>query len=134
MQGAYLIFAIPMALSVIGGFTIAFVLTPYWLFRGRPLTPMQKMVARFALIGLLIPLLFAVRYAVTRTEILSLSIWVWPSSLGMMGLDGFATTGDVVIGFAVTGLSNVGVYAFIGWIVAMIRYRPQGGQIHETKL
>ena len=75
------------------------------------------MAARFALMGLLIPVIFEVKYAVTGTEILSQSIYVWPASLGLAGLDRSATTQENIVGFiAIATLSNVGLYA-LDWLV-----------------
>jgi hypothetical protein len=120
MKYSSLLFTVPMILSVVAGFLI-FMLVPYWLLRRQRLTPARKIVVGFALIGLLIPLAFEAKYEMTHTEILSQSVWLWPASLGLMALDPYATTSEIVMGFGITTLSNVGLYALIGWIVSLIR-------------
>ena len=119
----YLIFTIPMVLSVIAGFAIVFVLLPHWLIRRYRLTPTRKMVAGFALAGLLIPLVFEAKYELTGTEILSQSVWLWPSSWGLMGLDRYSTTSEIIVGFGLATLSNIGLYAIVGWVAGVTRNR-----------
>jgi hypothetical protein len=55
MKYSYLLVTIPMVLSTVTGFVIAFVLLPHWLFRRYTLTTLRKVVAVFALVGLWSP-------------------------------------------------------------------------------
>jgi hypothetical protein len=84
---AYLIFTIPMVLSIMTGFVSISILVPRWLVHRRSLTKRSRMAAGFAFVGRLIPLAFLAEYAVTQTEIVSSSPWVWPASLGLAALD-----------------------------------------------
>ncbi len=129
MAYSFFIFTIPMVLSVITGFAIVAILFPYWLFRPYTLTPRRKAIALFALIGLLVSLAFVGKYALTRTEIVSLSMWVWPASLGLGALDppGSATVGQVVLITSLAMLSNVGLYAWVGWFVGSFLNRRNSG-------
>jgi len=106
----------------VAGFAVIFVYLPRHLRSRLPLTPMQRTIGWFALVGFLVPVVFEAKYAVTRTEILSLSVWVWPSSLMLMAVgDRSATAAEVVAGFTITHLSNVGLYAFVGWVFGWVR-------------
>ena len=123
MEHSYLIITIPMVLSVITGFVVVFILVPHWAFRRYALTTRRKVAARFALAGLLVSLVFVAEYAVTRTEIVSRSMWVWPASLGLAALDppGSATTATAAMmiwGLAI--LSNIGLYSWLGLLVGWV--------------
>src|SRR4029077_12804320 len=102
MKYSSLLFTVPMILSVVAG-SLIFMLVPYLVIRRQRLTPARKIVIGFALIGLLIPLAFEAKYEMTHTEILSQSVWLWPASLGLMALDPYATTSEIVMGFGITG-------------------------------
>lgn len=115
-----------IALSVFVGFAVVFIYLPRWLAHRFSLTPTRKMTAWFALVGFLIPVVFEAKYAMTHTEILSESMWLWPSSLALMGFDRSATSGEVIIGFTITHLSNIGLYAFIGYLLGVIRNSLRG--------
>jgi hypothetical protein len=128
MKYSYLFTTIPMVLSVVAGIFVIFALIPYWLLDRPKLTTARKTIIGFALLGLLIPLVFEAKYELTRTEILSQSMWLWPSSLGLMAVDRCTTTSQVVLLFGMTGLSNVGLYSFIGWIVSTIRGGRRAGR------
>jgi hypothetical protein len=114
-----------IALSVFAGFAVVFIYLPRWLAHRFSLTPTRKMTAWFALVGFLIPVIEA-KYAVTHTEILSQSMWLWPSSLALMGFDRSATSVEVIVGFTITHLSNIGLYASIGYLLGVIRNSFRG--------
>ena len=62
------------------------------------------------------------KYAVTGTEIISQSIWVWPASFLLAALDppGSATLRQALMIYGVTILSNVGLYGSIGLAVGSV--------------
>jgi len=115
----FLILNIWFPLSLLGGVAIAFVLFPIWLVRRYPLSRVRKTVAWFSLTGLLVCLAFVMKYAVTGTETISQSIWVWPASTILVALDppGSATIPQALMIYGVTILSNVGLYGSIGLAV-----------------
>jgi len=125
MKYSYLLITIPMILSVLSGFAIVFIYFPIWLVRRYTLTRVRKAVAWFSLAGLLACLVFVVKYALTRTEIVSQSIWVWPASIGLGALDppGSATTPELLLIYGLTILSNVGLYGWIGLLVGSVGSR-----------
>jgi hypothetical protein len=109
-------------LSIVGGVAIAFVLFPIWLVRRYPLSRVRKAVAWFSLAGFLVCIAFVTKYAVTGTEIISQSIWVWPASALLVALDpqGLATIPQALMIYGVTILSNVGLYGSIGLAVGSV--------------
>jgi|HubBroStandDraft_6_1064221.scaffolds.fasta_scaffold1131146_2 hypothetical protein len=121
-----ILFSAVLLFTFVLGVAVVFVYFPRWLFNRYSPSPTAKVAGKFALVGFLIPVLFAIKYALTRTEILSLSIFVWPTSLSMMALDSYAKTWEVVVGFLLAGLSNVGVYAFVGILFSRL-LRKFGG-------
>ena len=123
---AGILFSAVLLLTLALGIAVVFVYFPCWLLNRYSPSPAAKVAGKFAMVGLLIPVFFAIKYSFTRTEILSLSIYVWPTSLSMMGLDRSAKTWEVVVGFLLSGLSNVGVYAFAGILFSKL-LRKSGG-------
>src|SRR5208283_2538361 len=122
MEFFNLLFAVPIILSMLSGFAITFVYFPVWLVQRYPLNGVRKAVAWFSFAGLLACLVFVVKYAVTRTEIVSQSIWVWPASTGLAALDppGTATIPQALVIYGMTILSNVGLYGWMGLGVGLI--------------
>jgi hypothetical protein len=109
-----ILFSAVLLFTLVLGIAVVFVYFPCWLLKRYSPSHAAKVAGKFAMVGFLIPVFFAIKYAFTRAEILSLSIYVWPTSLSMMGLDRSAKTWEVIVGFVLAGLSNVGVYAFAG--------------------
>jgi hypothetical protein len=103
------------------GFAIIFFYFPRWLMHRYELTPRRKIVAYFALGGLLVPIVFTCRYLVTRTEMVTDAIFLWPTALILTDLDGHPSTSAVVANFGCAILSNVGLYAWLGVLTARIR-------------
>ncbi len=108
-------------LLLASGFAIVFIYFPRWLMHRYELNPKKKLVAGFALAGLLISVAFTCKYLVTRTEMVTEALFVWPTALILMDLDGHPSASAVVANFGGAILSNVGLYAWLGLIVARIR-------------
>lgn len=119
-RGLYIFVAIPMILSVVTGLFFVLILVPYWLMRGYKLSIVQKMTARFAIAGLVIPLFFLGEYAITRSEIVSQSMWLWPASFGLAALDRSATFANWVVVCGISIMSNVGVYCWLGLAIGSV--------------
>ena len=111
-----------MPLSILSGVTIAFVYFPICLIRRYPLSRVPNVVAWFSFSGLLICLLFVVKRAVTRTEIVWQWSWVWPASIMLVALNppSSATIPQALMLYVMTILSNVGLYGSIGLAVGSI--------------
>jgi len=109
-------------LSLFSGVAIAFVFFPVWLVRRYPLNRVRKTVAWFSLTGLLVCVVFVMKYAVTGTENIAQSIWVWPASFILVALDppGSITIPQAAMIYGVTILSNVGLYGSIGLAVGSV--------------
>jgi len=122
MTYSFLIVTIPMVLSILTGFAIVFIFLPRWIIRRYHLSTRRKIAAGFALAGMLISFAFVAEYAVTRTEIVSRSVWVWPASIGLGALDppGSASTVTVFLIWSLTILSNVGLYGWLGLLVGSV--------------
>jgi hypothetical protein len=108
-------------LLVATGFAVILVYVPRWLMHRDELTPKRKMVAYFALSGLLVSILFTCKYLVTHTEMITEAVFLWPTALILMDLDGHASTSAVIANFGGAILSNVGLYAWLGVLAARIR-------------
>jgi hypothetical protein len=109
-------------LSLLGGVAIAFVFFPIWLVRRYPLNRVRKTVAWFSLTGLLVCVAFVTKFAVTGSDIISQSVWVWPASIILVAFDppGSATIPPALVIYGLTMLSNVGLYGSIGLAVGSI--------------
>jgi hypothetical protein len=114
-------FLILALLSVVSGIAIMFVNFPRWLMHRRQLTPREKLIAWFASIGLLIPVVFIGRYAVTRTEFVTEALFVWPAALILMDLTGRPSTFAILANFSLAAVVNVGLYGWLGAFVAWVR-------------
>ena len=108
---------------VASGFAIAFVYFPRWLMHRYELTPPRKTVGYFALCGLLVSIAFTCKYLVTRTEMITEAVLLWPTALILMDLDGHPSTSALIANFAVAILSNVGLYAWLGVLTVRIRIK-----------
>jgi hypothetical protein len=106
---------------VASGFAIVFVYFPHWLMHRYELTARRKMVGYFALAGLLVSLVFTGKYLVTRTEMISEAMFLWPTALILMDLDGRPSTSAIIANFSLAIMSNVGLYAWLGMLAAGIR-------------
>jgi hypothetical protein len=114
-------FLILALLSVVGGIAIVFVYFPRWLMHRRQLTPREKLIAWFASIGLLIPIVFICKYAVTRTEFVTEALFVWPAALILMDLTGRPSNFAIFANFSLAVVANVGFYGWLGAFVAWVR-------------
>jgi hypothetical protein len=103
------------------GFAVIFVYFPRWLMHRCELTVKRRTVAYFALAGLLVCVFFTCKYLVTRTEMVSGALFLWPTALILMDLDGHPSVLAVVANFGLAILGNVGLYAWLGVLVARIR-------------
>lgn len=113
-----IILAIPVVLSIVSGFVMIFILVPLWLFRPGTLTAPWKMVAAFALAGLLVPLAVIACIATKHPEIVPAQVlWVWPGIVGLGSLPRSATGAAKALIFGISSLSNVGLYSWLGLLV-----------------
>jgi hypothetical protein len=119
MNYSYLLITIPMILSVLTGLAVVFWIIPRWVFRGQIPTPRNRTAVWFAIAGFLVSCVFVTKYALTRTEIVSMSMWVWPASIGLAALDppGSATIGEALLIYGIAILSNIGLYSWLGLLV-----------------
>ncbi|MGC2364659.1 MAG: hypothetical protein WA555_06565 [Candidatus Sulfotelmatobacter sp.] len=115
---AFLILAL---LLLVSGIAIVFVYFPRWLMHRRRLTPREKLIAWFALIGLVIPIVFIGRYAVTRTEFVTEAMFVWPAALILTDLTGRPSNFAIVANLSLAVVANVGLYGWLGAFVAWVR-------------
>jgi hypothetical protein len=116
-----IVFLILAVLSFVSGIAIVFVYFPRWLMHRRRLTPRNKLIAWFALIGLLIPIVFIGRYAVTRTEFVTEAVFLWPAALILLDLGGRPSNLAIVANFSLAVVANVGLYGWLGAFVAWVR-------------
>jgi hypothetical protein len=116
-----IVFLILAVLSFVSGIAIVFVYLPRWLMHRRRLTSRERLVAWFALIGLLIPIVFIAKYAVTRTEFVTEALFLWPAALILLDLTGRPSNFAIVANFSLAVFANVGLYGWLGAFVAWIR-------------
>jgi hypothetical protein len=103
------------------GFAVVFVYFPRWLMHRYELTARTRMIAYFAVVGLLVPVAFTCKYLATRTEIVTDAVYLWPTALILMDLDGHPSLPAIVGNFALAILTNVGLYVWLGIFAAWIR-------------
>jgi hypothetical protein len=121
MHYLIIILVIPVVLSILTGFVIIFILVPRWLFRPSTLNPVRKMIATFALAGLLVPLVVIACIVTKHPEIVSASVlWVWPGIVVQGALPRSATVSAKALIFGISSLSNVGLYSWLGMLVGWI--------------
>jgi hypothetical protein len=116
-----IVFLILALLSVVSGIAIVFVYFPRWLIHRRRLTPREKLITWFASIGLLIPIVFIGKYAVTRTEFVTEAVIVWPAALILLDLTGRPSNFAIIANFSLAVIANVGLYGWLGAFVAWVR-------------
>jgi hypothetical protein len=116
-----ILFLILAVLLLVSGIAIVFVYFPRWLMHRRRLTLRERSVAWFALIGLLIPIVFIAKYAVTRTEFVTEAMFVWPVALILMDLTGRPSNFAIFANFSLAIVANVGLYGWLGVFVAWVR-------------
>ncbi len=118
---AIILITVPLFLLLASGFAIVFVYFPRWLMHRYELNAKRKTVAYFALAGFLVSIVFTGKYLATRTEMISEAVFLWPTALILMDLDGHPSTSAVIANFGFAILSNVGLYGWLGMFAAWIR-------------
>ncbi len=83
-----IILIVVLLLLLASGFAITFVYFPRWLMRRYTLTTERRIVAYFALAGLLVSVVFTCKYVMTRTEMITEAVFLWPTAMILMDLDG----------------------------------------------
>ena len=111
-------------LLLASGFAIVFVYFPRWLMHRHELDAQRKMIAYFALAGLLVSIAFTCKGLVTHEEMVTDAVFLWPTAIILMDLDGHAAHASIsalLANFGLAILSNVGLYAWVGALAAWIR-------------
>jgi hypothetical protein len=106
---------------VASGFAIVFVYFPRWMMHRYKVNGVRKMTAYFALAGLLVSIAFTCGYFLTHSEMVTEALLLWPTALILMDMDGHASISATIANFGLAILSNVGLYAWLGAVVAWMR-------------